>query len=88
MGIPLLCIHHNGIPDIDPSQHELLLHGYEGNANVKWLRRMEVSDQPSQWKDEQSLYAEFASDGKLRQFTMTMEVKSLITRPSGGHQLP
>jgi len=66
----------------------LFLPGYEGNMQVKWLRRMEVVDQPSQSKDEQSLYAEFTAEGKLHQFTLTMEVKSVITRPSGGHQLP
>jgi len=86
----ILAFYQNG-ERVRPDQGypcRLFLPGYEGNANVKWLRRMEVTDQPSQSKDEQSLYAEFTSDDHLRQFTMTMEVKSLITRPSGDHQLP
>ncbi len=66
----------------------LFLPGYEGNANIKWLHRMELSDQPSQSKDEQSLYAEFDNKLKIRQFTLYMEVKSVITHPSGLQQLP
>ena len=66
----------------------LFLPGFEGNMNIKWLHRLEITDIPSQSKDAQQLYAEFTRDHKLHQFTFTMEVKSVITRPSGTQVLP
>lgn len=66
----------------------LFVPGYEGNMNVKWLHRMEIADIPSQSKDEQSLYADITSDERVKQFSFTMEVKSVITKPSGKQQLP
>tara|TARA_R110001606_G_scaffold361754_6_gene515075 strand:- start:3050 stop:4339 length:1290 start_codon:yes stop_codon:yes gene_type:complete len=66
----------------------LFLPGFEGNMSVKWIHRMEVVDSPSQSKDEQSLYAEFTKEGKLHQFTFFMDVKSVITSPSGEQLLP
>ncbi|WP_218048809.1 sulfite dehydrogenase [Curvivirga aplysinae] len=62
--------------------------GYEGNMSVKWLHRIEISDIPSQSKDEQSLYMDVTSDGRIRQYSYTMEVKSVITKPSGKQGLP
>lgn len=86
----IIALYQNG-ERIRPDQGypmRLFLPGYEGNMNIKWLHRMEISDKPSQSKDEQSLYAEFTRDNKLMQFTFNMEVKSLITKPSGTQQLP
>ncbi|WP_263281876.1 sulfite dehydrogenase [Colwellia psychrerythraea] len=86
----IIALYQNG-ERIRPDQGypmRLFVPGYEGNMNVKWLHRMEITDQPSQSKDEQSLYAEFTSDKKLNQFTFFMEVKSIITKPSGTQQLP
>jgi sulfane dehydrogenase subunit SoxC len=71
----------------------LLVPGCEGNMNIKWLRRLEVSDQPFMTREETSKYTDLITgtgtivDGKARQFTFTMEVKSVITSPSGGQQL-
>ena len=65
----------------------LFLPGYEGNMNVKWLRRIKVGDRPWQSREETSKYTDLMPDGKARQFTFTMEAKSVITRPSGGQQL-
>ncbi|MBM3794190.1 MAG: sulfite dehydrogenase [Acidobacteria bacterium] len=65
----------------------LLLPGYEGNINVKWLRRIKVSDQPFYTKDETSKYTELLADGKAMIFTLPMDAKSVITRPSGGQKL-
>jgi sulfane dehydrogenase subunit SoxC len=65
----------------------LLLPGFEGNMNVKWLRRIKVGDQPWHTRDETSKYTDLMPDGKARQFTFMMEAKSVITRPSGGQQL-
>jgi len=62
----------------------LFLPGYEGNMNVKWLRRLKVTPTPSMTKDETSRYTDLQADGKSLMFTYPMEVKSVITRPSPG----
>jgi sulfane dehydrogenase subunit SoxC len=65
----------------------LLLPGFEGNMNVKWLRRLKLGDQPWQTHEETSKYTDLMPDGRARQFTFVMETKSVITRPSGGQRL-
>lgn len=62
----------------------LILPGYEGATNVKWLRRLKVTPAPIMTKDETSRYTELRGDGKALMFTFPMEVKSVITRPSPG----
>jgi len=62
----------------------LLLPGWEGNTNVKWLRRLKVTAEPVMTKDETSKYTDSMPDGTALQFTFPMGVKSLITSPSGG----
>src|SRR2546428_403000 len=124
--------HHSRVPDIDPSQLRLPIHGmvrpplpstgvpmakamddtllalfqngerlrpengypvrlfllgYEGNMNVKWLRRIKVTSTPTMTKDETSRYTDLQGDGKALMFTYPMEVKSVITRPSHGMTL-
>lgn len=66
----------------------LLLPGYEGNTNIKWLRRIEVSDKPFMTREETSKYTDLMANGKARQFTLDMEAKSVITFPSGDMKLP
>jgi sulfane dehydrogenase subunit SoxC len=66
----------------------LLVPGWEGNVNVKWLRRVKVLDQPGMTREETSKYTDLLPDGTARQFTFDMEAKSLVTRPSGGDTLP
>jgi len=62
----------------------LLVPGWEGVLNVKWLRRIELSREPVMARNETSRYTELQPDGKARQFTFVMGVKSLITAPSPG----
>jgi len=62
----------------------LLLPGWEGNTNVKWLRRLKVTADPVMTKDETSKYTDSMPGGKAMQFTFPMGVKSVITSPSGG----
>ncbi len=62
----------------------LFLPGYEGNMNVKWLRRLKVTPTPIMTKDETSRYTDLQADGKSLMFTYPMDVKSVITRPSPG----
>ena len=62
--------------------------GWEGNVSVKWLRRIKVGDQPWHLRSETARYSDPMPEGKWRQFSFVMECKSVITRPSGGMQLP
>lgn len=65
----------------------LLLPGFEGNMNVKWLRRLHVTGEPAYSREETSKYTDLMPDGTSREFTFYMEAKSIITRPSGGQRL-
>lgn len=60
----------------------LLLPGYEGNMQVKWLRRIKATEGPMMTKDETSKYTMLLPDGKSLQFVFPMEAKSIITHPS------
>lgn len=60
----------------------LVVPGWEGNMWVKWLRRLEVGDQPWHQREETSKYTDLLANGKARRFTWMMEVKSVITNPS------
>jgi sulfane dehydrogenase subunit SoxC len=67
----------------------LLVPGCEGNINVKWLRRLEVSDIPAFSREETSKYTDLTGpDGIAHKSSLFMEAKSLITFPSGEHELP
>jgi len=61
----------------------LFLPGWEGNMCVKWLRRIQVTVGPTMTKDETSKYSDLMRDGRSMLFTFPMEVKSVITSPSG-----
>ena len=65
----------------------LIVPGFEGNTHVKWLRRLKVVDAPLQTREETSKYTNLLADGTARQFVFEMDAKSVITRPSPGHQL-
>jgi sulfane dehydrogenase subunit SoxC len=60
----------------------LLLPGWEGNINIKWLRRLELGDQAFMTREETSKYTDPMPDGTERQFTFAMEAKSTITWPT------
>jgi sulfane dehydrogenase subunit SoxC len=62
----------------------LLLPGYEGNANVKWVRTLKVMNGPAQARDETSRYSDLHPDGTATQFTLQLAPKSLILKPSYG----
>src|SRR5437588_1276963 len=82
----MIALYQNGEP-IRPEQGfpmRLLLPGFEGNTNVKWLRRLKVMDTPMYTRDETSRYTELMPDGKAREFMLQMEPKSVILKPSFG----
>ena len=74
----------NGEP-LRPAQGfpaRLFLPGWEGNASVKWLRRIELSDQPFMTREETAKYTDSLKDGTARQFSFVMDARSVITAPS------
>jgi sulfane dehydrogenase subunit SoxC len=60
----------------------LLLPGWEGNASVKWLRRIELADQPFMTREETSKYTDPLADGTAREFSLVIDARSVITSPS------
>ena len=86
----MLALYQNG-ERLRPSQGypmRLFMPGWEGNVNVKWLHRLEVTDQPAHTKDESGLYTQILSNGQIERFAFHMDVKSVITHPSGLQTLP
>lgn len=59
----------------------LMVPGWEGNVNIKWLRRIKVGDQPWHHREETSKYTDLMPDGKARQFTFVQEANSVVTFP-------
>ena len=61
----------------------LLLPGWEGNSSVKWLRRIELAEQPFMTREETSKYTDPLGDGNtVRQFSFVMDARSIITDPA------
>ena len=82
----MVAMYQNG-ERIQPGQGypmRLWLPGYEGNMNVKFLRRVQVTDQPGMTYYESKIYSDPLPDGKATQFYFVQEVKSFITSPSPG----
>ena len=65
----------------------LVVPGVQGVSWVKWLRRIEVGDQPYDAREEVMHYVDLMPDGRHRQYTSIQECKSVITSPSGGQTL-
>jgi sulfane dehydrogenase subunit SoxC len=85
----IVCLYQNG-ERVRPSNGypmRLLVPGFEGNMNVKWLRRLKLVAEPVMSKDETSKYTILLKDEKAWQFVFPIEVKSVITRPAPGLSL-
>ena len=65
----------------------LVVPGVQGVSWVKYLRRIELGDQPYATKDEAIHYIDLMPDGTHRQYTSIQECKSVVTAPSGGQVL-
>jgi sulfane dehydrogenase subunit SoxC len=82
----LIALYQNG-ERVRPSNGypvRLLLPGWEGNMNVKWLRRIKLTAGPTMTKDETSKYTILLPSGKALQFVFPLEGKSVVTQPSPG----
>ncbi|PCJ31449.1 MAG: sulfite dehydrogenase [Gammaproteobacteria bacterium] len=86
----LLALYQNGerIRPENGYPMRLVLPGWEGVLNVKWLRQLRLVEEPIMSRDETAQYTELQTDGSARQFTFINEAKSLITSPSLGMMLP
>jgi len=85
----MIAMYQNG-ERIQPGQGypmRLWLPGYEGNMNVKFLRRIKLTEEPAMTYYESRTYAQVLPDGKAYRFYFLQEVKSFITRPSPGVSL-
>jgi sulfane dehydrogenase subunit SoxC len=80
----------NGEP-LRPAQGfpmRLLLPGWEGNTNVKWLRRLELGTEPWMTRWETSKYTDPLANGTARQFSFELDARSIITSPSHPSTIP
>jgi len=86
----LLALYQNGerIRPENGYPMRLVLPGWEGVLNVKWLRQLRLTDKPAMTRDETAQYTELLPSGKANQFSFVNEAKSLITNPSLGMMLP
>jgi sulfane dehydrogenase subunit SoxC len=82
----MIALYQNG-ERINPSQGypmRLLLPGYEGNMNVKWLHRIKLIEAPVMAINETMQYTMRIAGQKSWQFYFPQEVKSFVTHPSPG----
>src|SRR5437660_352049 len=83
----LIAYGQNGEP-LRPQQGfplRLVVPGFEGILNTKWLRRIKVVDQ---YLMNYNDYGHISNDPKVAALTFRWGPKSVITFPSGGQQLP
>lgn len=66
----------------------LFLPGWEGNTNVKWLRRLELLREPNMSKDETSKYTDPLPNKTARIFSFDLDAKSTITWPTFPNKVP
>lgn len=85
----MIALYQNGEPLMPGNGFpmRLLLPGYEGNMNVKFLRRLKLVASPAMSYWETQVYTEPMPRGKSYNFDFLNEVKSYITRPSPGVDL-
>ena len=85
----MIALYQNG-ERIQPGQGypmRLWLPGYEGNMNIKYLRRLKLTAEPAMSYYESRTYAQVLPNGKSYRFYFLQEVKSFISSPSPGHVL-
>ena len=60
----------------------LMLPGWEGNTQVKWIQRIELGTAPFMTREETSKYTDPLANGTARMFSFVMDAKSTITFPT------
>ena len=66
----------------------LLVPGWQGVNNVKYLRNIKVVDKPYYFQSETTPYTNLRPDGKATIYESQVGPKSLITFPCDAHHLP
>jgi sulfane dehydrogenase subunit SoxC len=66
---------------------KLIVPGWEGNINVKWLRRLELGTAPWMTRWETSKYTDPLPGDVARQFSFEVDAKSIITSPAHPERL-
>lgn len=66
----------------------LLVPGFEGSANIKWIRRIEVSDAPFMTRSETAEYTDPLPNDTARIFSLVQDASSIITFPAHPVTLP
>src|SRR5437588_11909614 len=82
----MIALYQNG-ERIQPGQGypmRLWLPGYEGNMNVKYVRRIKLTEEPAMSLYESRTYSQVLPNGKAYRFYFLQEVKSFISSPSPG----
>lgn len=85
----MLVYGHNG-EALRPEQGyplRLLLPGWEGNANIKWLHRLLLAEEAAMSGEETAFYTDLMPDGTAQIFTFEIDARSFITSPSCGQKL-
>jgi sulfane dehydrogenase subunit SoxC len=85
--VPLKKAMEDAMVALQPGQGypmRLWLPGYEGNMNVKYLRRLTLTEGPAMSYYEARTYSQVLPNGKAYQFYFLQEVKSFISSPSPG----
>jgi len=85
----LIALYQNGEP-VRPENGfpaRLVVPGWEGIVNIKWLRSLVASDQPKMTRFDTVSYTDLQKDGSIERFSFEMRVKSVITSPSPGDKL-
>jgi sulfane dehydrogenase subunit SoxC len=85
----LIALYQNGEPLMPGNGFpmRLVVPGYEGNMNVKYLRRIKLVAEPTMSYYESQVYTAPLPNGKAYQFYFINEVKSFITWPSYGFKV-
>jgi len=85
----MIALYQNGervMPD-NGYPMKLLLPGWEGNMNIKWLRRIELTHIAGYHHSEIGGYADRLPNHEIMHFNFIQEIKSFITHPSPGWML-
>jgi len=85
----LIALYQNGEP-VRPENGfpaRLLVPGWEGIVNIKWLRALVVSDRPQMTRFDTVSYTDLQKDGSIERFSFEMGIKSIVTSPSPGEKL-
>jgi sulfane dehydrogenase subunit SoxC len=86
----MIALYQNGEPLMPGNGFpmRLVLPGFEGNMQTKYIRRIELTSEPAMSYYESQVYTAPLPSGKALQFYFVCDVKSFITFPSYGFKLP